>query len=152
MGIWWCVAYIFISRIRLLYSPTYEFVWIYKSFKCWFWRKRLWYFLPRNVSCWYWKEKVKNCKNYIVSSIERLSFPDESFDNTICVGSGVLNYCVAFQTISELSRVLGKSGKIILEFENSWGYEYMNTKEYKAPVTVITLEYMHEQHIQWLFS
>lgn len=97
------------------------------------------------------EEKIKNCKNYIVSSIEKLSFPDESFDNIICVGS-VLNYCDAFQAISELSRVLKKSGKIILEFESSWGYEYLNTKEYKAPVTVITLEYMHEQHIQWLFS
>lgn len=97
------------------------------------------------------EEKIKNCENHIVASIEKLPFPDESFDNIICVGS-VLNYCDAFQAISELSRVLKTTGKIILEFESSWGYEYWNTKEYKSPVTIITLEYMHEQHTQWLFS
>lgn len=97
------------------------------------------------------EEKIKNCKNYTVSTIEKLPFANESFDNIICVGS-VLNYCDAIQAISELSRVLKKSGKIILEFESSWGYEYLNTKEYKADITVITLEYMHEQHTQWLFS
>lgn len=97
------------------------------------------------------EEKVKNCKNYSVASMEKLPYADNSFDNILSVGS-VLNYCDAFKAISELSRVLKKSGKMILEFESSWGYEYLGSKEYKMPVTVITLEYMHEQHTQWLFS
>lgn len=97
------------------------------------------------------EEKIKNCKNYTVSSIEKMPYSDSSFDNIIVLGS-VLNYCDAVKAISELSRVLKNNGMMILDFESSWGFEYLNTKEYKMPVTVVTLEYMHEQHTQWLFS
>lgn len=97
------------------------------------------------------EEKIKHCKNYSISSIEKLSYDDQFFDKIICVGS-VLNYCDAIKAISELSRVLKSHGIMILEFESSEGFEYLGKKEYKMPATVITLEYMHEQRTQWLFS
>ena len=97
------------------------------------------------------EEKIKNCKHYAVANMENLPYKNESFDAIISVGS-VLNYCDAFKAISELSRVLKKSGIMILEFESTWGFEYLGTQEYRKPVTIITLEYMHEQHTQWLFA
>ena len=48
------------------------------------------------------EEKIKNAKNAFVASVENLPFEDNYFDNIICVGS-VLNYCDAFNAISELS-------------------------------------------------
>lgn len=97
------------------------------------------------------EEKIKNCKNHVIASIEKIPYPDQMFDSIICVGS-VINYCDAVSAISELSRVLKKDGYMILEFESSWGFEYLGKKEYKSSATVITLEYMHENHTQWLFA
>lgn len=97
------------------------------------------------------EEKIKTCKNYVVGSIEKIPYPNEMFNGIICVGS-VINYCDAISAISELSRVLKTGGYMILEFESSYGFEYLGKKEYKSPATVITLEYMHESHTQWLFA
>ncbi len=96
-------------------------------------------------------EKIKNIENAVVASIENLPFQKEFFDNIICVGS-VLNYCDAMTAISELSRVLKPNGNLILEYESSWGYEYIGKNSYKKEACVITTEYIDTQHIQWLYS
>lgn len=53
-----------------------------------------------------------------------LPFAENSIDNILCVGS-VLNYCDAIAAISEFNRVLKYNGHLILEYESSWGFEYI---------------------------
>lgn len=95
--------------------------------------------------------KIKNIKNSFVANVEALPFDNNTFDNAICVGS-VLNYCDAFNAISELSRVLKPGGQLILEFESSWGYEYLGKCAYKKKACIITTQYIESQHKQWLYS
>lgn len=96
-------------------------------------------------------EKIKHLENAIVASIENLPFKNNFFDSIICVGS-VLNYCDALKAISELARVLKTDGHLILEFESSWGFEYLGKEAYKKDACIITTEYIEKQHMQWLYS
>ena len=96
-------------------------------------------------------EKIKHKKNNLVANIENLPFGDGSFSNIICVGS-VINYCDAIRVISEFSRVLEKSGHLILEFESSWGFEYTRHESYKKSAFIESIEYINQNHNQWLFS
>lgn len=96
-------------------------------------------------------EKIKNIDNAIVASIEKMPFDNLFFDNILCVGS-VLNYCDALSAISELSRVLKPNGNLILEYESSWGFEYLHKKCYKKDACIITTEYIEKEHNQWLYS
>lgn len=96
-------------------------------------------------------EKIKNIENAVVASIENLPFHDDFFDNILCVGS-VLNYCDAMTAISELSRVLKPNGNLILEYESSWGFEYIGKDCYKNDACIITTEYIETKHTQWLYS
>lgn len=96
-------------------------------------------------------EKIKHLDNAIVSSIEKMPYEDNFFDNILCVGS-VLNYCDAIAAISELARVLKPKGNLILEFESSWGFEYLGKKQYKDNASIITTEYIEKEHIQWLYA
>lgn len=74
-----------------------------------------------------------------------------SIDNILCVGS-VLNYCDAIAAISEFNRVLKYNGHLILEYESSWGFEYIGKKCYKSDACIITTEYIEKEHTQWLYS
>ncbi len=96
-------------------------------------------------------KKIENLENFIVASVEDIPFDDNSFDVIVCTGS-VINYCDALKVISEFSRVLRPSGKLILEFESSWGFEYIGKSEYKKSAVITTLEYINEMHNQWLYS
>lgn len=95
--------------------------------------------------------KIKNIENSFVASVEALPFDKNTFDNVICVGS-VLNYCDVFNAISELSRVLKPGGHLIIEFESSWGYEYLGKFDYKKNACIITTQYIEDQHMQWLYA
>jgi SAM-dependent methyltransferase len=97
------------------------------------------------------EKKLKNIKNATITSVEDLPFQNQKFDNCLCVGS-VLNYCDAVKAISELSRVLKRKGKLILEFESSHGFEYKNKEVYGTPANIISVSYMSAIHSQWLFS
>lgn len=97
------------------------------------------------------EEKIKNIENSVIASIESLPFAEDAVDNILCVGS-VLNYCDAVAAISELSRVLKSGGHLILEYESSWGFEYIGKECYKNDACIITTEYIEEQHTQWLYS
>lgn len=97
------------------------------------------------------ENKIKHLNNAVVANVEKLPFENNFFDNIICVGS-VINYCDSFRAISELSRVLKPSGHLILEFESSWGFEYINKDEYKKDATITVVDYCNEPHTQWLYS
>lgn len=96
-------------------------------------------------------EKLKGIENAVVANIEKLPFYDSFFDNIICVGS-VLNYCDALAAISEMARVLKSNGNLVLEYESSWGFEYLHKDCYKKDAYIITTEYIETQHVQWLYS
>lgn len=96
-------------------------------------------------------EKIKDVKNAVIASIENLPFNDNFFNNILCVGS-VLNYCDALMAISELARVLKPNGNLILEYESSWGFEYLGKSCYKSDACIITTEYIEKKHNQWLYS
>lgn len=97
------------------------------------------------------EEKIKHCKNFIVSSAENTPFNDNFFDGGICVGS-VINYCDPFAVISEISRTLKKGGYFIIDFEQSESWQFYGQKEYKSEATIIhSFNSGYEDKI-WVFS
>lgn len=97
------------------------------------------------------EEKIKQHSDFLVSSIENIPVSSDSYDNVICVGS-VLNYCDPVSSISEMDRILKQGGHLILEFESSWGFEYIGRKVYKQDAVIVNIEYLNTSHNQWLFS
>lgn len=97
------------------------------------------------------ENKIKKYKHHFVTSIENIPFKDNFFDIVICVGS-VINYCDAAKTVNELIRVLKHNGIIILEYENSYSFEYMNTISYKSSAAIITTSYFNKPHNMWVYS
>lgn len=97
------------------------------------------------------EEKLKNINNAFIASIEKTPFENNFFDNIVCVGS-VLNYCDAFNSIYELSRILKPKGHLVIEFESSCGFEYLGKECYKKDAEIINTEYIETQHKQWLYS
>ena len=97
------------------------------------------------------EKKLKGVKNAVVSNIESMPFPDSQFDSIICVGS-VINYCDASAVIAEFSRVSKPGALLVLEFENSGGYEYRKKVCYKESATVVTVQFQGSDHTQWLYS
>jgi len=73
------------------------------------------------------------------------------FDYIICVGS-VINYCDAIASISEMSRVSKTKGKLILEFENSYSFEYFARTEYGSSAEIVTTKYFEQLHNLWVYS
>lgn len=93
----------------------------------------------------------KYLKRFVKGNIEAIPFEDNFFDAAICVGS-VINYCDAVCAINELSRVIKPGGKLILEFENSYSYEYINTESYMQSATLIKTSYFNKPHRMWVYS
>ena len=44
------------------------------------------------------------------------------------------------------------NGNLILEYESSWGFEYLHKDCYKKDAYIITTEYIEKEHNQWLYS
>lgn len=97
------------------------------------------------------ENKINSFPNYCVSSIEKIPLPSDNFTDIICVGS-VINYCDALAAISELSRVLKKGGRLILEFESSWGFEHIKNKDYMKSAVLVELRYFNDLYSQWIYA
>lgn len=96
-------------------------------------------------------EKIKHLPYHTVTSLERLPISSNTFDGILCVGS-VINYCDAIPAIAEMTRVLKTGGVLILEFENSFAYEYLNKPSYKADAQIIQSIYQGVRQQQWIYS
>lgn len=94
---------------------------------------------------------IKTLPNYYVASIEKLPFPNNTFDASICVGS-VINYCSAIESLTELIRTLKPNGYLILEFERSNTAELWFTKDYGKQATMQKYEYLNHIHTLWLYA
>ena len=68
-----------------------------------------------------------------------------------CVGS-VLNYTDASRTLFEISRVLRRRGKLILEYERSESIEYLFTSHYRRPASPVTVSMVGEEQTIWIYS
>lgn len=97
------------------------------------------------------KNKIEHLSNATVASIESLPFNRGLFTEVICVGS-VLNYCDSIAVINELSRILQANGVVIIEFESSWGLEYIKNSVFKKDAGVVSTKYCGRLHNQWLYS
>ncbi len=97
------------------------------------------------------EKKLIGIPNAVVSSIESMPFGDSVFDGIVCVGS-VINYCDAGAAIAEFARVLKPTAMLILEFENSAGFEYRKQAYYRSSATVVTVQFQGKAHTQWLYS
>lgn len=69
----------------------------------------------------------------------------------MCVGS-VINYCDAVAAIVEMARVLKHGGSLLLEYENSFAYEYRSKLCYKADAQIIKSVYQGKEQQQWIYS
>ena len=97
------------------------------------------------------ENKIKNFKRHYVSNIKQMPFNDSSFDIVICVGS-VINYCDAIIALNEIARVLKKNGILILEFENSYSFEFKDTEAFKANASIVSTQYFNQSHKMWVYS
>ena len=97
------------------------------------------------------EKKLAGIPNAVVSSIESMPFPNGQFDGIVCVGS-VINYCDAGAVVAEFSRVAKPGAVLILEFENSGGFEYRREACYKESAAVVTVQFQGVAHTQWLYS
>jgi SAM-dependent methyltransferase len=94
---------------------------------------------------------INSYPEYTVSSIEKLPFASGLFSDIICVGS-VINYCDAIMAATELSRVLKRNGRLLLEFESSWGLEYIKNRKFKQSAAIVEVRYADKLSNQWIYS
>ncbi len=97
------------------------------------------------------KEKICRCKNYFVTSAEKLPFKNDFFDAGVCVGS-VINYCDPFAVIHEISRTLKKGSYFILDFEQSESWQFIGTQDYKSDVSLVASFNSGYNDKLWIFS
>jgi len=97
------------------------------------------------------ENKINKTEEYTVTSIESLPFENNTFDAVLCVGS-VINYCDPFATLLEFHRVLKPRGILLLEFENSYSFEYLGKRAYKSNESIIKCIFQGLPHQNWVYS
>ena len=97
------------------------------------------------------ESKLKHIPNSYVGNIEDLPFPHSMFDVCICVGS-VLNYCDAMIAIEEMARVLKSGGLLILDYDQSYNFEFLGSSHFGKTADII--ETFNSGYIDrtWIFS
>jgi hypothetical protein len=96
-------------------------------------------------------KNIDNKPHSLISNIEKINIPDNSYHCCLCVGS-VINYTDLLRSIKEIDRILIKGGYLFLEFENSKSYEFYNTKDYNKSATIVKTFYQGETEKIWVYS
>ena len=89
--------------------------------------------------------------HYVIGTIEKLPLKDNELGFILCVGS-VINYTDALCTIQEFSRILNRGGYLILEFENSYSFEYFLTNSFKKKANIVNTFYKNKEEKVWIYS
>lgn len=97
------------------------------------------------------EKNIINKPYHIIGTIEKLPLKNSEIDFILCVGS-VINYTDAMCTIQEFSRILDTSGYLILEFENSYSFEYFLTSSFKKNANVVSTFYKNKEEKVWVYS
>lgn len=98
------------------------------------------------------EKQIERFPKHWVSSVEHLPFEDSLFNLAICVGS-VINHNDPLPVISELSRVMSQSARLILEYERSLTGELLFKKGYGKSATIQLYDYNGQSdHKLWLYS
>ena len=97
------------------------------------------------------KNKIEHFPHFFVGTVEDMPFESQMFDLVICVGS-VLNYCDPTLVIKEIARVLRPNGCFLLEYETSYGLEYLGSPVFKKSAALGKTSYFGRPHELWLFS
>ena len=97
------------------------------------------------------ESKLIDIPNSYFGNIEDLPFADYMFDACICVGS-VINYCDVMLAVEEMGRVLKKKGLLILDYDQSYNYEFLGTSHFGKTADII--ETFNSGYIDktWIFS
>lgn len=94
---------------------------------------------------------IKDKKNYSIGNIESLPYANGFFDMVLCVGE-VINYCDAFKSIHEFSRVLKMGGELILEYESSRTLELIFRKEFNTSSVITQTFFQGRPEMLWYYS
>ena len=97
------------------------------------------------------EKKINQKPYFLVSNIEKIDLPDNSFDLAICVGEAI-NYCDAMKVINEISRLIKPGAKLILEFENSLSWEFIFSKEFNKKAAITNTFYNCTDEKIWVYS
>ncbi len=95
--------------------------------------------------------RISRMINPVVASVEQIPLANESVDYIVCVGS-VINYCDAAAVIAEFSRVIRKSGVLILEFESSFSAELMIQSAYGQASAIAETFYAGQSEAVWVYA
>jgi ubiquinone/menaquinone biosynthesis C-methylase UbiE len=96
-------------------------------------------------------KRINKLANSLVADIQNIPLSDSQFDLIICVGS-VINYCDPILVIKEFSRLLKRSGMLILEFENSHTLELWGKNTFNKKAVIIESFYNGNPEKIWFFS
>ena len=94
--------------------------------------------LPKNGTKRDYRLSLDDTKRIIqgLREYSKTTLKDHELDFILCVGS-VINYTDALCTIQEFSRILNSGGYLILEFENSYSFEYFLTNSFKKKANIV---------------
>lgn len=96
-------------------------------------------------------KNIINKPRSLISNIERIDVPNDSYHCCLCVGS-VINYTDALRSIKEIDRILKHGGYLFLEFENSKSFEFYGTNDYNKSATIVETFYQGEKERLWVYS
>lgn len=89
--------------------------------------------------------------NAKVGDLERMPFPNATFDLVICVGS-VLNYVSAIEALTEIARVTKPGGELLLHYESSDSLEHLGRAHWRADVAPIRTLNNGKTDMIWVYS
>ncbi len=92
-----------------------------------------------------------NRSDVVCGSVESLPFREASFEAVVCVGE-VLSYCDPARAISEFSRVLRPTGRLMIDFGSSTSSRLWFRRSYGRAADIISTEYNGSPERTWVYA